>query len=161
MKRIIFISMACLCLTTSCNSIPRKIKNAYTFCYVDTYTGIDTLINTIGYYSNSQNSNQRMIFYDNGLIVSRIGDYNEERWKNNEPDNIPLFLKEMVDSPYAKDAIFYYGFIDCGHYIISGDTIKVQMIHKGSSDGIKLLTETHCYVLKVIILQPTKERKHL
>jgi hypothetical protein len=130
MKRILFISIVCLCTTVSCNSIPKKIKNAYTFCYLDTYTGIDTLINITGYYSNPENSNQRIIFYNNRLVVSRFSDYNKERWKNDEPKNISLFLKEVADNPNTKDAIFYYDIIDCGSYIVSGDTIKVQMLHK-------------------------------
>jgi hypothetical protein len=55
-----------------------------------------------GYYSNPQNSSQRMVFYDNGLVVCRIDDYNEERWKNNEPKNVSLFLKEVADNPYVR-----------------------------------------------------------
>jgi hypothetical protein len=110
----------------------KRVTQAFTLCYADTfiYTGIDTLMNIAGYYANPENNLCHLIFYDNGFVVSRFNDFNHERWKNDVPKNVPLFLKEVVDNPDTKDAIFYYNFVDCGKYIISGDTIKMQMIHR-------------------------------
>jgi len=133
MKRIIVIIVVCLTAIISCGSIPRKVKNALTICYTGTHTNIGDLININGYYYNPHNNNQCLIFYDNGLVVSRFGDYNKERWNKDEPENIPLFLNEVADNPYSRDAKFYYDFVDCGNYTISGDIIKVQMIHKSYS----------------------------
>ena len=62
MKKVIFILCA-LCALSSCRGIPNDVKKAFTYCYADVYTGIDTLINTDGYY------NRRTFFYKNGLVV--------------------------------------------------------------------------------------------
>ena len=62
MEKIRLAIFACICLTLSCCSIPRHIKNAFTNCYANTYTGLDTLINIDGYYGE-------MIFYNNGMVI--------------------------------------------------------------------------------------------
>jgi len=120
MKKIILIIIVCACFTLSCNSIPRNIKNAYTYCHANTYTGIDTLINIEGYYSNS------MMFYDNGLVIA-----------NNSmslfSDMTTLFSNEIAADFETKDMKLFYNLINCGKYVICGDTIKVQMIHKSYS----------------------------
>ena len=117
MKKVILIVIAYTCFALSCTSIPKDIRRAFTYCYTDTYTGIDTLINIEGYYS----AGGTMIFYDNGLVVSPIYRYST--------DLTPLFLKEIAENPETKKAKSFCNFIDCGSYVICGDTIKVQMIH--------------------------------
>ena len=125
MKKTILIIIAYACLASSCGA-PRRIKNAFTYCYTDTYTGIDTLINIDGYYS----AHPSMIFYDNGLVVGPFGfGYNMEQFRNNDT----LFLKEIAENPEAKYSKTFYDFINCGSYVICGDTIKVQLIHKSYS----------------------------
>ncbi len=107
----------------SCSSIPRRIKNAFTYCHVDAYTGLDTLININGFYTLGT------IFYDNGLAVDLI---NDDAVNLQRKDS--LYLKELVEKrKYKKGKYSYYNFIDCGGYTICGDTIKVKMIHKGYS----------------------------
>ena len=70
------------------------------------------------------------MFYDNGIVVGPLGlGYNEDPFLRNDV----LFLKEIVENPEAKDSKTFYGFINCGSYIICGDTIKVQIIHKSYS----------------------------
>jgi len=122
MKKAILTIVICTCLTSSCISIPREIRKAFTYCYTDTYTGIDTLINIDGYYS----ANNPIIFYDNGLVVHPISSRFIEQFKNKDT----LFLKEIAENLETKESKSFYDFVDCGSYVICGDTIKVQMIHK-------------------------------
>lgn len=117
MKKATLTIIACACLISSCNCIPKSIRNAFTFCHVDTYTGIDTLINIEGYYS-------AMIFYDNGLVVRPIYRLAEQLQRKEF-----LYIEKIVENPETKDSNHFYNFIDCGSYVICGDTIKVQMIH--------------------------------
>jgi hypothetical protein len=126
MKKITFTTMICLCIVLSCNGIPPKVRDAFTYCHINKYTGIDTVINVKGYYGRS-------IFYDNGLVFRNIGDYNSKRHKNNEEKNIPLFLQEVAENAETKDSKFFYDVINCGTYILCGDTIKIQSIHKSYS----------------------------
>lgn len=109
------IIITCTCLGLSGCGIPKHVRKAFTYCYTDTYTGIDTLINIDGYHFNS------MIFYDNGLVVNLIYGYAEQ--------TTPLLLKKIIKNPEAKDSKSFYSFNDCGSYKICGDTIKVQMLH--------------------------------
>ena len=131
MEKIRLFAIACLCATVSCASVPKNVRNAKSLCYTETHTNIGALININGFFFN--HSPQHLLFYDNGLVVSQFDDYNHERWKKNEPKNIPLFFEEVACNPNSKDALSYYDFVDCGNYIISGDTIKVQMVHKSYS----------------------------
>jgi hypothetical protein len=102
---------------------------------MDTYTGIDTLIDIDGYYYNS------MIFYDNGLVVDDIWfGYTSERY-----ENVSLFLKEIVDNPEAKDSKSFYDFVRCGSYVICSDTIKVQMMYKSHSFNDNWSAYEHWY----------------
>jgi len=117
MKKILLIIIAYTCLSSSCSGIPRSVRNAFTYCYTDTYTGIDTLINIEGYYPFPF-----IMFYDNGLVVYSYGN---ERFRNSKA----LFLKEVADDPETKDSKSFYDGADCGSYVVCGDTIKVQMIH--------------------------------
>jgi hypothetical protein len=168
MKRTIFITIVCFATIVSCGSIPRKVKNALTICYTGTHTNIGELININGYFSNPWNFDRSLIFYDNGLVVSKFRDYNQERRNNNEPRDVHLFLKEVVDNPYTRDANFYYDFVDCGNYIISGDIIKVQMIHKTQSMNdmgygrelwYKIIDRNTLQCIKVIFLTTNKRDK--
>jgi hypothetical protein len=124
MKKTILI-IACACMVFSCNSIPRSVKKAFTYHYTDTYTGIDTIINIDGYYANN-----KIMFYDNGLVVGPFEyGYITEKFNYNES----LFLKEIAEKPDIKDSKSFYNTVDCGSYIICGDTIKVQIMHKSWS----------------------------
>jgi hypothetical protein len=106
MRKIKLITIVCLFTTVSCASIPKKIRNAKSICYSGTNTNIESLINIKGYFFDPSNSHPHLMFYNNGLVVSSIHDYNRERRKKNEPDNIPLFLEEVAGNPNARDALF-------------------------------------------------------
>lgn len=111
MKKIIFI-LGALYTLSSCRGIPCDVKKAFTYCYTDRYTGIDTLINIDGYY------NRRTFFFKNGLVVE--GYYPEH-------DNMELQkLKEFSNERFA----FTY-FI--GIYKIYGDTLKIQYVRETQS----------------------------
>lgn len=126
MKKAILIIIACACLALSCSSIPKRVRNAFTYCYTGTYTGIDTLININGYYSVVDSYNATSImFYDNGLAAIGNVSYNMEQLDKNKP----LFYKEVAENPETKEAKHFYNLIDCGSYVICGDTIKIQMIY--------------------------------
>jgi len=111
MKKIILI----LCMfyaLSSCRGVPRDVKNAFTYCYADAYTGIDTLINTDGYY------NRRTFFYKNGLVFE--GYY---------PEYDHLELQELKE--FSKESISYRSYL--GIYRIYGDTLKIQYIRETRS----------------------------
>ena len=116
MGKIKLALIVCTCLMLSCCSIPRHIKNAFTNCYANTYTGLDTLINIDGYYGE-------MIFYDNGMAIRTIYHLRES-----DCPKYSSYMDEVIVNPHSKCAKKFYNSIDCGSYVIYGDTIKVQMI---------------------------------
>jgi hypothetical protein len=111
MKKVIFI-LCVLSVLSSCRGIPNDVKRAFTYCYADVYTGIDTLINTDGYY------NRRTFFYKNGLVFE--GYYPERDYL--ELQKLKEFSEERFTSTY---------FI--GIYQIYGDTLKIQYIRETQS----------------------------
>jgi len=130
MKKAILIIISYVCFTLSCNSIPKNVRNAFTYCYTGKYTGIDTLININGYYSVGDYYNATPImFYDNGLVAIGNVSYNMEQVDKNKP----LFYKEIAENPETKKAKYFYNLINCGGYVICGDTIKIQMIRGSCS----------------------------
>ena len=125
MKKAVFILIVFSGFAVSCSSVSRSVKNAFTYCYEGRYTGIDTLINIEGYYS----LHPILIFYDNGLVVSPIYRDAEQLLRNGFS-----FLQEETKNPKTINSKYsIFNFIECGSYIICGDTIKVQLIHKSSS----------------------------
>ncbi len=38
------------------------------------------------------------------------------------------YMDEVIENPYSKYAKKFYNSVDCGSYVICGDTIKVQII---------------------------------
>ena len=116
MEKIRLAIFACICLTLSCCSIPRHIKNAFTNCYANTYTGLDTLINIDGYYGE-------MIFYNNGMVIGTYYHLSES-----DSPEYSSYMDEVIENSYSKCAKKFYNSVDCGSYVICGDTIKVQMI---------------------------------
>jgi len=136
MKSKVLIITVFACFSLSCSSIPRSIRNAFTYCYEDRYTGIDKLININGSYSVHS-----LIFYDNGLVVSPLYRDAEQLRRNDFS-----FLQEVVENTEAKYSRYHiYNFIDCGSYKICGDTIKIQMIHKSYSMNDTLRGEESWY----------------
>ena len=111
MKKVIFILCA-LCALSSCRGIPNDVKKAFTYCYADVYTGIDTLINTDGYY------NRRTFFYKNGLVVE--GYY---------PERDHLELQKLKEFSEERFTSMYF----IGIYRIYGDTLKIQYIRETQS----------------------------
>lgn len=88
------------------------VKKAFTYCYADAYTGIDTLINTDGYY------NRRTFFYKNGLVVE--GYY---------PERDHLELQKLKEFSEERFTSMYF----IGIYRIYGDTLKIQYIRETQS----------------------------
>ncbi|MDL2323158.1 hypothetical protein LJC52_04135 [Bacteroidales bacterium OttesenSCG-928-A17] len=149
MKKAIITFMISMCLLTTYAGIPKKIRNAFAFCYNNTYTGLDTLINIDGYFKEIstvkrsptvggflrdttdyyiQTSYHCFLFYDNGLYVYNIRDTNDKR----EEYNVSLYLEEILENDKTEDAKVFYD-NHWGSYIVSGDTIKVQRLHKSRS----------------------------
>jgi hypothetical protein len=92
---------------------------------------IDSLINTKGYYNSGY---WNFMFYDNGLFVYGFEDRNYERYEDDATKkNILLFLKEISEDEQAKGIKLFYDFDDWGSYVICGDTIKMQIMHKSYS----------------------------
>jgi hypothetical protein len=104
-----------------------------------------------------------MIFYDNGLVVGSFSHYND----SNKP---PLFLKEIIENPDAKNSKPFYLFADCGGYIICGDTIKIQMIDNcrfndeyrcGKESWYKIVNkDTLLFLVSFLITTDQKEKEY-
>ena len=156
MKKMILIIIIYVCVTSSCGSIPKSIRNAVAFCYTNTYTGIDTLINIEGYYSN-------MIFYDNGLVVRPIYRLGEQLLRKDF-----MLIEEVAKNPKSKTSKNFYNFVDCGNYIICGDTIKIQMLHNhhsmnddwdGWGEWYKIVDKnTLCFIDRFLLTTNKKEQ---
>ena len=139
---------------SACLSIPKSLKNSFTYCYDGKYTGIDTLINIDGYYKEMflnrksptiggflkdtslyyiDTTYHYFMFYNNGLYVYNIRDiyydYSSRKWVKKD---VSSFLKDFSKNSEAIGAKSFYG-NSWGNYIISGDTIKVQRISKAMS----------------------------
>jgi len=140
MKKAVFLIIVYISFAVSCSSIPRSIKNAFTYCYEDRYTGIDTLINIEGYYS----LHPILIFYDNGLVVSPIA-RDAERLLHN---GFSFLQEETKNTKTINSRYSIFNFIECGSYKICVDTIKIQLIHKSSS--INDYWRGHEYWYKII-----------
>ena len=147
MKRLItlliMIALALFSLKCSINiSIPKSLKNSFTYCYNDKYTGIDTLINIGGYYKEMLIHKDHpfldtcfhyFMFYDNGLFVYSIReiyyDDDKKEWIKKDVDS---FLKNFAENAKSPGANYFYD-NNWGSYIICQDTIKVQKFYKGGS----------------------------
>ena len=156
MKKITFLIITCACLTFSCISIPRNIKKAFTFCYTDTYTGIDTLINIDGHYS-------ALIFYENGLVAQLI--YSDA---NQLQRNDFSLIERVTENPETKESKSFYNFIDCGSYVIDRDMIKVQMLHNhhsindewdGREEWYKIIDKNTLLFVERFLLTTNKRQK--
>ena len=156
MKKLTFFIIAFASLTFSCISIPMSIKNAFTFCYTDIYTGIDTLINIDGHYS-------ALIFYENGLVARPIYMDIEQLRRNDFS-----FIEKVAKNPETKESKSFYNFIDCGSYVIDGDMIKVQMLHNHHSindewDGIeewyKIIDKNTLLLVDMFLLTTNKNQR--
>lgn len=131
MKKMILISIACAYLV-SCASIPRDVRKSFTYCFDGVYTGLDTLIDIDRCYNKDWSYNGVMMFYDNGLVVyeghfgfSHDGVYFHK--------NAALFLEGITGDDGINGLKNFYNNAYCGRYVIFGDTIKVQMLHKNTS----------------------------
>ena len=157
---------ACYCYT----HIPKSIKNSFTYCYEGKYTGIDTLINIDGYYREMSLYKRsptvggflkdtsiyyldtvysHFMFYDNGIYVSAIRDayYDDHKKEWIKKEDVSTFLKDFAENSEAPGANYFYG-NNWGGYIICGDTIKIQGMHKAGSlnDGWHL-REDWCKII--------------
>jgi len=158
-KIIVSIILTCVFLMISCGvyfpRTPKSVKKSFTYCFDGKYTGIDTLLNIDGYYSemsiekNSQTiggflkdtsiynvdtTYGHFMFYDNGLFVYNLRNiYYDDRGKKwIKKDDVSMFLKDFSENTEAPGANYFYG-NDWGSYIICGDTLKMQVIYKGVS----------------------------
>lgn len=138
LKIIIIVSIS----LTSCAyfTVPKHIKQGFTYCYDGKNTGIKSLLNIDGYYvipkpydkygKNAVYMHEidtfylNLMFFEDGIFVDNFYDCNSERLMKNE-QNIPLYFKEIAED---KKATFYQSF-NWGCYIISRDTIKVQFLN--------------------------------
>ena len=102
-----------LVLITSC-FVPKRVKRDFTYCFENKYTGLDSFINTQGFY----------------YLISKT-DYN-----NSDPGDSPIEGYIFYNNGFATtkhpsgwlqaNTNDKYGFF--GKYDLSGDTIKVQLM---------------------------------
>jgi hypothetical protein len=130
-------------LFSSCEQkdVPKHISEGFTYCYDGKDTGIDSLLNTDGYYviaepfNNSGYNSQidtlyfNLMFYDNGVCVLNFFPLdNKGRFIDNK--YIPLFFQTIIEERESKTSSIFYNSFKWGRYIIEGDTIKVQCIYR-------------------------------
>ncbi|MDR2906548.1 MAG: hypothetical protein LBU91_00975 [Bacteroidales bacterium] len=153
-KILLMISACTLSACAYYPRIPKSVKKSFTYCYDNKYTGIDTLINTNGYYKEMilikksptiggflkdtsiyyiDTSYNHFMFYNNGMFVYNIHNaYYDDRKKTVIKKDILSLMKIFSQNSEAPGANYFYG-NNWGRYIICEDTIKVQQIHKGQS----------------------------
>jgi hypothetical protein len=137
------IQIAFLILFSSCEQkdVPAHISEGFTYCFDGKNTGIDSLLNTDGYYviaepfNNSGYNSQidtlyfNLMFYDNGICVLNFFPLdNKGRFIDNK--YIPLFFQTIIEERESKTASIFYNSFKWGRYIIEGDTIKAQCIYR-------------------------------
>jgi len=153
--KVFLMILVCTLSVSACfYRIPTSIKNSFTYCYSNKYTGIDTLVNIDGYYKETRLYKRSPIvggflkdtstyyidtayfyfmFYDNGILVYNIRDaYYDEKKKEFVKKDAVLFLKDFAENSEDPGANYFYHYF-WGGYIISGDTIKTQIIGQGRS----------------------------
>jgi hypothetical protein len=108
MKIKIFVLGVIISLTASCRwYVVKETKEKFTSCYNGKYTGLDTLINTHGYYAMN-----KIFTYKNGVkSISQI---------------YCMFYDDgfYIDSYFPQWGGGYYG-----RYIVEHDTIKAQFLY--------------------------------
>ena len=147
------MSVSILTIMPACGSIPKSLKNSFTYCYDGRYTGLDKLINIYGYYCEmslikrsptvggflKDASNYYIdtiynyfMFYENGIFVYNIRDTYNDNTKKLVKRDVTSYLKDFTENSESLGAKqFYMNF--WGSYIICGDTIKVQKVYKAMS----------------------------
>ena len=118
--------------------VPKRLKRELN-CYADSYTGLDTLINTHGYYSRMvvhdhtglsgmkdgkfqplgiDTSYYDFLFFNDGVFIGNVGASGM---------TISEYLNRMATIGESFDDRSFYQ----GTYSVVGDTIKVQFISPG------------------------------
>ncbi|MFR9166178.1 MAG: hypothetical protein ACLVKO_08200 [Dysgonomonas sp.] len=134
MKKILFFVI----VVTICScTIPKRLFNpsgGFTYKYDGQYTGLDTLLNIQGYY-----------IYPTSIV--NVGQSNY---------NVKFFLNGLYCSSLSNDSINMFddnsSYIYWGRYILSGDTIKVQVVDdEGLLGGIRTIYVSYQIVSKDLI----------
>ncbi|MBP1644665.1 MAG: hypothetical protein H6Q16_240 [Bacteroidetes bacterium] len=103
----------CFILFSSCAPMSYRYVKSYSSNKFDRCTGLDTLININGYYRLLENNDTiNMIFFNDGTYIERF-------------DLENLLIEK--DRNEKKHLLGYYGI-----YNIVSDTIKIELISKGS-----------------------------
>jgi hypothetical protein len=136
MKQVISFLLFLNLLFFSCSfPVPQRFRDALA-CYNGNYTGLDTLINTHGFYT-------KLILSDNGGLSDRMDGvyqmdtlyynilfFNDGIFKGGiEERDIPII--DYLDQSATKNGYIAAQFE--GIYLVSGDTIKVKCINYSGS----------------------------
>ena len=115
------------CASISLNNDFKRIASKFTFHYTGEDTGIDSVLNTNGFFYDSLHVNydSNIMFFKNGLVVQSISD--GKRLKKGQDQDIALLLKEIAKNEDLEYLHNFYN-VDWGRYVLCGDTIKIQMI---------------------------------
>jgi len=151
----------------ACAGVPKYIRNAFSYCYNNEDTGIDSLINIEGYYYISypdtgflKGGSFSFILYRNGLYKALLPAKYDSIKKQYD---ISLGLQEVViyrDCEKAK--WFYFGI--WGGYVICNDTLKIQYIDKpwplsstyGSEEWFKVVDRNTLILINTMPLSTDK-----
>ena len=130
--KIVFLLFSLFFSFNSCASLPKYMRNAFTYCHNEKDTGIESLINIDGYYiifypgTGFWKGSDSYMFYKNGLFTMNLpGEYDSVK----KQYDISLGLQETAENPNGEKAKRFYNKI-WGSYIVCGDIIKIQYVDK-------------------------------
>jgi hypothetical protein len=126
-RTIIFSTLIIIIVSACSYRMPRHLTNSFTYKYTPDKKDLTALINTDGYYTEIRPDSFYMnyLFFNDGVAIENL--YGSDR--SNSPDKLPTFLTKMASD--TTDNMSLWG--TWGTYIISGDTIKAQFIHRSIS----------------------------
>ncbi len=153
--------------------MPSYLQKNFTYLYKPVKTGLDTLININGYYTEieiethrnpkgflgneweytTDTSHMNCLFFDDGIVL-----YNMFASHLTSYPNLSAFLTNLAKD--TSDSKYLYGM--WGTYVVKGDTIRIQTIHpcfhfnindswNGCERHFKIIDKT---TLKLIYVKP-------
>ena len=115
-------------------SVPKHIKQGFTFCYLEEKTSIKEIINIEGYFEmkTTNSSSLNFMFFEDGIFLYGFYDVDENRRKKGYP-SISSYFKEIVNDENGQLSSVFYNSFQWGAYQIFGDIIKVQFVNHPAS----------------------------
>lgn len=159
----IVILVLIIFLFTSCRLMYYKApdylkKQGFTFKYEEEQTALKKILNINGYFTvndtlNSGNivrPNNNMMFFNDGMFLTDFDDCCDTL-REHIGKVIPMFMDSVViDRKLGHRKYQFYEFPAWGHYKVSGDTIKLQYVHRPMWGGMNRFWYAYEWWFKVI-----------